>query len=368
LESLEWKKHEAVLAVLGLALVIVVAFLGETSIPPPMTDLERNMHAIEARSRGISPIYAQLADLEPVPLDPEVSEWWVAQSPLAVASAVLPAQFGGITVAQYRWIAWSILLTAGALLGWILPKPRRWVVPWVLGATAVSAGWQAELAWVNGQVITTLGLVVFLILGEKGRVTLSSGLLGVLIAWRPWLLPVVAFRVPTGMFRHRLVLVGFTGAGITVAAALFLGGWSVLADFLRANAANISQYRTSVWNLSLTKSLPAVTANIVFAGAAVSAMWLVIRGHRRSASILALAVIGGVGIMIWSHYWIPLLFLMFAMTSQRDYFNVALIAGALLVISGLFVQPSVHRTVYSALVALFAVSAYTNGWVRNAPQ
>lgn len=351
--GIRWRSVAAGLLSSGALAMMAVGLIWAASAPlVPVSDLRRNLMAVSAIDRGAVTAYDQLGVLSRS-IQGDEGEWWVAQSPSAVASAHLFALFGDQAESVYRVGSVAAFLLAVLLLSRIVPR-RDWLAgAWVVGAVMVSAGWISDISWLNGQGYTALGISLFLWAHHRGAHDSGAVLLGLLIAWRPWLLPLVAFDASGRQVWKRLWLGGMTGGAATVASSLVLGGVSEIARFaLVATPANAEQFRSFAWNLSLTATATPAFAMVAYVAAISATITLAVRGKRHGASLLAIATVLGVSPMVWSHYWLPMALLWaVVLLEDRNWRPMVFGLGVLVVASSFFPTSTGNRLVYGLATA-----------------
>lgn len=268
----------------------------------PVSDLGRDVIGARAAARGMIP-FGQLQTLdESVPAD--AGTWWVNHAPFAIGIA---AGFDAVTDAPDRL---GRLLTVVALLVVAFVVGKAAVAErspwWVLVALAVIGGlpvW-ADLDWVQVGAVTGLGYLAVLELVRRGRPRAGLALLGVLVAWKPWLAPLVV-AVPGHRSLWRDVGWAATGGALATAVVVpFTGGVEGITTWVTvAGSRNLEQYRQIVGNLSLTRSLPLLLAYLIF----VAGIGLVAAARSKVASevrpVVAAVVIMSLSLLVWPHYW-----------------------------------------------------------------
>ncbi|MGA7280200.1 MAG: hypothetical protein WBZ40_00310 [Acidimicrobiia bacterium] len=176
------------------------------------------------------------------------------------------------------------------------------------GALSLTLGFISDAFWVQGAALLGLALVVALALerGEMRGVALL--LLGLLVAWRPWLAP-LAVALPNSRSAFRdAVMVWLTAVLATVVVLPVLGGWHVLGSWLfDALPGNLAYYGPYPWNFSVIgRHLPAVMATGVFGVATLAAGKIRHMWEPEDRLLLAVLVIVLFAPLFWAQYWLAL--------------------------------------------------------------
>lgn len=309
--------------VIGLVTVVTVA-LG----PPylvPVTDVGRDVIGAHGAAAGVSP-YQRLGDLRSyVPYYIEVHEassYPVAHPPLAIAVAWgLSTMAGPATETVVRVMSWFALGFVATWLGlFAASRLTTWHGVAGAGAVAASLGLAPDIWYLNGGAIAAMALIAVFEL-ERSRFRLVGLiLLGLLVAWKPWLAPVACFLPHR---RRALVDVGMV-ASIAVTANLIgtmgMGGIAAFLDWVRLMVPlNLAEETISAWNLSLIGGhIPPQISGLVFVGATIVGLLVSRYIERDRWLLLAVVVIAIASPLVWHTYWLtmtPLLVLGFRRSS-----------------------------------------------------
>ncbi len=348
----------ATAATLQLAnMVYAVAEDPDVTWAVPVSDLGRDVIGSRASRDGGVP-YGRLGDLDgSVPS--EVRAWWVAHTPVAVAVA---AALDSWTASPDRTArALTIVGLVGVAFALAAAGGRGFRGLLLLAAgLAVIPAW-TDFIWVQLGTLTAMGLLAVFGLDSRGWRRTAPVLLGVLIAWRPWLAPVALALPPRGRLWRDLWWVAIGGAGATLLALPWVGGWEGVVVWLTVAApANLAQYRQTIGNLSVTQWMDPLPAWILFGVGYATVALARIHFDRGLRLVWASVVIFTLSLLVWSHYWSVLLAVLIpAMRGSRRWRDlgsvvVGIFSGAmLLVLTGLSpLAPAVNLAGAGAVVVL----------------
>ena len=174
----------------------------------------------------------------------------------------------------------------------------------VAAGLAATLGFRLDAFWLQGAGLAALLVAGVFVLEKRGLHKEAIMLLGVVVAWRPWLAP-LAFVMPSSRSGFRdaagVALVAITA---TFLALPWVGGVSSLRGWLlEALPANVEQYHAYEWNLSFTTLIPpSLIASVVYL--ALCALLPVIRRQlptERWPQLGAIVILGFTP-LVWSHY------------------------------------------------------------------
>lgn len=302
---------------LGVVIAVVgvshFAFrLAEPRYTPALSDFGRDLIAAQAVIEGLSP-YQSLGDiLEALPhvdVREPFDEGWIAHSPVAIAVARLSYHVAGESAED--WMRTAIMVSGGALiLISMLPVaggPSAACRLTISGALGLGVGLEDDVAWVQGASIVSLLVGISIYSYSRGYPRLSRLVLGICIAWKPWLAPLALFLPGSRHPMKDVVAVGATAAILTVMALPAIGGVGALGDWITAALpANTAQYVQFPWNLSVTGPPLGVGLSTIVGVVLIVALASRVGtgSHTRtslgSASMLVFLP------LVWTHYWVAL--------------------------------------------------------------
>ncbi len=291
----------AIAATLQVAnMVFVVVENPDVSWAVPVSDLGRDVIGSRAARNGEIP-FAPIGRLDPsVPA--EARQWWIPHTPPAVAAA------GVLDRGPFEPDRTARVMTIMALIGVSLAfavvggDSRTGLI--LGGASLASIAAWTDFMWVQLGTVTALALLATFHLEGRGRRRSAFFVLGVLIAWRPWLAP-MAIALPDHRRPWRdlfwVALGGATAAGV---ALPFTGGFEGFVTWLTvATPANLAQYRQWIGNLSVTRWMPTAVAWFMFGVGFVTVLMSRRTMRRELRLVLAAVVIFTLSLLVWSHYW-----------------------------------------------------------------
>jgi hypothetical protein len=337
------RPREALLPVIALAATVLglisayEALFLDAPYRIPITDFGRDLLGARAAQLGVNP-YQTVGELATaVPdwtVEPGAGDYWIAHSPLSLALArgwlaVFGADLAERIAEGVQHISLVVLL--GCL--WVFGS-RTWSA-WhgmlIASATAMTLGFRSDAFWIQGASFAAMGLALVFLLERSGRRNIALVLLGVLIAWRPWLAP-MALVLPGS---HSSIK---DGARVALAASLatllalpWIGGWGSLSEWLfTALPANLGDYKNYDWNLSVTGPvLPAAMATLLLFGAAAVVATQRSRWPREKWPVLGAVVILALSPLVWAEYWLALVAIL-AILARKQSFQWALLIILLL--------------------------------------
>lgn len=291
------------LAAVALALGVGVAASAVWTVPT--TDVGRDLLGAEASLGGGQP-YRQIRDLVPGGRDGEEGSYWVAHTPAAVGMWVPLLAVGVDTVTLEVGLRALETLALLLLFGYlVITAPSPLVAATVAVATPLALSVRVDLSW-----LALEGLVAWMLIGwvaavQRGPRWTAILLAALILAWRPWLAPVVLLAPWGGGYRRTMtaaLAVTGLGTGITL---LSLGGPATLGAWRHALEQNFGQYAGSPWNLSVTG--PIMPGIGVIMGVAVVGVAMATGGRLGWNRVaIGVAVIAALSPLVWIHYWIPL--------------------------------------------------------------
>jgi hypothetical protein len=301
-----------VLAVLA-AVVVVDAAMGPEYIVP-MTDLGRDIVGAEAARAGLTP-YQTIGDITRAVPGLSVSahslDHWVAHPPFAVAGARLwSSAFGSSSepvMGALLWLAWGFVVL------WLARHVGRQTSFHhglaMASVAAMCAGLAPDIWYLHGGALAAALLVAVLRL-ERSRVRwVSLLLLGLVVAWKPWLAPLALFLPNRDEAWRDAAVVGGTAVLATFVGLSFIGGLPVLGDWLRvALPANFGDVREWPLNLSIAGSfVPAAMASVFFAALALGGLVGSRKVPRSAWLLLGVLVIVVASPLVWPQYLLALI-------------------------------------------------------------
>ncbi|MGC2240472.1 MAG: hypothetical protein WA726_06505 [Acidimicrobiia bacterium] len=304
--------------------VVVVAILGVVSIlmalahgPTywlPITDFGRDLLGASAASHGANPyeqIGALAAGAPRLSIGTGADDLWVVHSPVALFLAWVWLRLVGPVLAAPTadFLQGTAMVALVAGLGYRMSqRASRWHGLLWAGALCLSLGFVSDAFWVQGAALLGLGLVVALALERGGMRGVALVLLGLLVAWRPWLAP-LAVALPNSRSAFRdAVTVWLTAVLATLVVLPVLGGWHILGSWLfDALPGNLDYYGPYPWNFSVIgRHLPAVMATAVFGVATLAAGKIRHMWEPEDRLLLAVLVIVLFAPLFWAQYWLAL--------------------------------------------------------------
>jgi hypothetical protein len=298
---------------IALVVLTYVAFLARESAPI-VSDFGRDLVGVDAIQRGESP-YQRLVDIVEGPTEiPET--WWVAHSPVSIAvaramRAIVGSDSGVESVIRFgsvvaAWLMGYILARRALERGW-----RLWEVVSLALLLPSSMFLAVDVAWVQTGALVGLGLAVVLMLDDAARERATMLSLGCLVAWRPWLAPlIVAFPTRRPRFGTDLATI-CVAISLTLLALPAVGGWDALAAWLTvALPANVESLWQEAQNYSISRQLPLDWVTPVYA---LTVACVVLARHWVKAAwlpVLAALVALTAGPISWNTYLLAVLPLM----------------------------------------------------------
>lgn len=283
----------------------------------PLSDFGRDLLGADAVRIGVSP-YQRVGDLVTVvpgwDLLPQAYDHWVAHPPFAIAIArAWSFVFGVHSESAFRILSWFSFGFVAATLGLYARERYSKLGGFIVAAAVVLAGGLPPDIWyLHGASIAAMGLVGVMALESGERRWLSLVVLGLLVAWRPWLAPLALFLPHRRRVFTDLFIIGGTAAGATLLAAGWLGGGAVLMDWFReALPGNFADVHWWSLNLSLVGSMvPARISSIVFVVASVAAAFAASFVPRNRWWAVGFVVVCLFSPLVWPQYLLNLMPLM----------------------------------------------------------
>jgi hypothetical protein len=275
---------------------------------PLVTDLDRDLLGAEAVNRGLQP-YTTLGELKP-DLPTEWAQTWVAHSPVSIVMARVAGVIGDRSqiVALNRWV--SLIALLGLVWFLIRLRSRNRLLLLAAFTVVVWAPTISDLRWVQAQGLIALGLAAVLTLYTKSQRWWALTLLGVLVAWKPWLAFLALFLPGSSSPWRDASRVGIVSIGLTMAVLPWAGGWDALRAWLfeamPTNTELSRQLHTGVLSFTADVSLPIATTIYV-----ASVIVAVVLG-RRTLGPQVWPALGALthlayGPLVWDHYWLAVL-------------------------------------------------------------
>lgn len=279
----------------------------------PITDFGRDLLGADAVRGRLDP-YQTVGELAPlVPgweLPPEANDHWVAHSPLAIVFAAgWSSLFGASSEAAFEVVSWVSLLL---VLTWLTARMSELYSIWgglaVAAATAMSFGLAAEMWYLGGASLAALGLIgAYELEGSRRRLP-ALALLGVLIAWRPWLLPVAFFLPNRRSLWRDIAAIGGVAIILTSSSAWWMGGYQIVLNWIStALPGNLEQVRPWPLNMSILGGVGQPEVSFLIFGGVLVAFLAVSRFVDRSRwwLLAVMAVLVGSPV-VWPQYWLNL--------------------------------------------------------------
>lgn len=291
-----------------------------------ITDLGRDLLGVSALEQGGIP-YQQMGDLiedygpPHLPLSgPPGLKGWVVHPPLALAGArALLAIYGpDAELAGRRLGALAVVALTIAIIVILRRRKPAWTIP-VAIATLLWVPTFTDTVWIQGNAVAGLGLLAVALLDGNDRRIVARILLGLLVAWKPWL-AIFALALPqsSSVVKDVAVVAG-TAAVATLAALPFVGGFDSLRAWItEAMPGNVVEARDISSNLSWTFPLSPGLATLIYIGAA-SAIPIIRRGLPRELwLLLPLGVATTLAPFVWDHYWLALAPVVWLIASEAE--------------------------------------------------
>ncbi len=306
-----------VIVVVALRLPVLAKLLGPgvVYVNQGITDFGRDLVGARAVEVGGSP-YGSLGDLydrygavDLPQSGPPRETGWVVHPPVAIAGARLLLTLAGLEQAELvarRLGAVGVGLLLVALFA--LFQGTSKTLAGVVAATLVM--WVptfTDLLWIQDNGVAGLLLLGVLWLDHVQRRSLALLLLGLLVAWKPWL-AVFALGLPRSSSALKdLSAVAVTAIGATLLVLPFVGGWETLRIWVvDALPGNVVEARDTPSNISWTSFLTASAASVLYVIAVVGAAL----GRRFVDRDLWPLVAGlpavTVAPFVWDHYWLAI--------------------------------------------------------------
>jgi hypothetical protein len=359
----------AAMCIVGVARMLALG-CGWLPYDVPVSDLGRDLAGAAAARRGESP-YRQLGELSHEYESSRASAWWVAHAPIALAGARVLLALGdaGLLLPERdgRIAAACGVVAFGLLAGRLVARFHG--MTWALAGSAailLSLPAHDDVIWVQANGILALLLLLVFVLDAHSRRGAALTLLGILIAWKPWVVP-FALALPKSRSALQDVLWASAVAALATAVVLpWTGGLNALARWmLEAVPRNLEQYRPDPWNAALTRSLPRSSAAVIQLGVLV--LLPLVRRHvvRSLWPLLGALAMTTVAPLLWPHYFLAVAAAIVAALWRDSATPSALLAVGLgpwtgQAVLGIFPSPTVVRLeawLSLAFVAAFVIIA-----------
>jgi hypothetical protein len=328
----------AAICLVAVAAMLVWRVANGPSYIIPLTDFGRDLMGADAVRAGLSP-YQTVGDLLPhLPqwdLLPQANDHWIAHSPFAIALArSWSAVFGSGSEATFGLVNWFAFGFVATWLGMHATQRfgRSGGVA-VAAAFAMAYGLAPDIWYLNGASLAALGLVIVYETERSQRRWISLCLLGVLIAWRPWLAPLALFMPSRRSLPRDLLAVGAVAGAITFASVLWIGGLPVLRDWIFvAMPGNFEHVESWPLNMSILGSLTASRFSTpLFIVLTLAAALLTRRVDRKHWWVMAVITIVVASPLVWPQYWLnlaPLLVLAVPLVSWHGTLLILLLVSS----------------------------------------
>jgi len=365
---------KAILPVVAVAVTVLgliggyEALFPEAPYPIPITDFGRDLLGARAAQLDINP-YQTVGELAALVPDSEISadaaELWVAHSPLSIALARLWLAVTGPDsaedIAEFVQGISLVLLLGGV---WLFGS-RTWS-SWhgllLASATAMTIGFRSDAFWIQGASLLVLGLVTFNFLERRGHRNVAMVLLGVMVAWRPWLTPVAVVLPGSKSGFKDGAQVALTATAATLLVLPWIGGWHSLSAWLfEALPANVDYYSVHGSNLSLTGQVfPTAVATVLYVAVVALLPSMRRRWPTESWHLLGAVVILTFTPLVWPQYWLALTGVLLWLAKARSLIWVVLLlllmAWPFTEHSGITGRLTSYLAVALLIVTLFAKS------------
>ncbi|HLF41906.1 MAG TPA: hypothetical protein VJA46_00095 [Acidimicrobiia bacterium] len=324
---------EAILSVVALVVIVLglmstwQALFLDAPYPISITDFGRDLLGARAAQVGVNP-YQTVGELSLAlpdwPVQPEAADLWVAHSPLSLALAR-----GWLTVIGSE-LAESIAdfvqgISLVILLGWVWIFGNRTGSGWhgllLASATALTLGFRLDAFWIQGASFLAMGVALVLLLDQNGRRNIALLILGVLVAWRPWVAPLALFLPGSRSSVKDGAQVALIATIATVLVLPWVGGWEAMTAWVSsALPENLDYYVVHGSNLSFTGSvLPVGIASVLYLAAGVLVASQRTRWPNESWPLLGAVVILTFTPLIWPHYWLALIAVVIWLAKERSF-------------------------------------------------
>lgn len=291
-----------------------------------VTDLGRDLLGVSALDEGGIP-YQQMGDLigqygpPDLPLSgPPRPDGWIVHPPVALAGArALLVTYGSNAELVGRRVgALAVMAVTLAIVAILRRRKPAWTIPLAI-ATLVWVPTFTDIVWIQGNALAGLGLLAVALLDGNDRRIVARILLGLLVAWKPWL-AVFALALPqsSSVLKDVAVVAG-TAVVATLAALPFVGGFDSLRAWItEALPGNVVEARDISSNLSWTFPLSPGLATLLYVGSA-SAIPIIRRRVPRGLWLLfPLGVATALAPFVWDHYWLALAPVVWLVVSEAE--------------------------------------------------
>lgn len=292
-----------------------------------ITDLGRDLVGVSVVEQGGIP-YGQIGDLisefgaPHLPLSgPPRLSGWVVHPPLALAGArALLAISGSEAEAAGRCL--GVLFTLGLAVA-IVVMLTRYKQSWAIAVGLATLVWVptfTDTIWIQGNALAGLALLTVILLEGSGRRTTGRIVLGLLVAWKPWL-AVFALALPgSSSVLKDLAWVAATAVVATLASLPFVGGldalWAWITEALPGNAV---EARETPSNLSWTSLAGSGVATLIYVGVAGAIPLIRRRLPRQLWLLLPVGIATALAPFVWDHYWLALAPVVWFVASRAEF-------------------------------------------------
>ncbi len=218
-------------------------------------------------------------------------DWPLGRLPFSVASSIMLG---------VQWAALVVLATASARLvagaGW-RPMAVR-----LAAALALSYPVLGAVGLLNLSTIVAAMLAAALHAATTGRRDWAAILLGLSLAVKPMLAPLLAVLLVARRWRKAALALGIAAMLVVTALPLLADPWSVVTKalpyLLRGEYGNLGRFNTSFLGLAHVYGIPPLAVDIVRATTAAAAVALAFRVWRRPVEDRALAGVEVTGVIL----------------------------------------------------------------------
>lgn len=295
------------LAVVGLILQLtVVSRILAGDVAPVVSDLGRDLLGAGAVADGQIP-YQRLGELVDG-LPDRWSDQWVAHSPLSIAVARGLASLE--PEAPELLARWLGLLGLVVLTCWL--ARGKWTAAFFLGAAWAAWTWfptLADLYWVQTASVAALALAGALVLDRREARPAALALLGLIVAWKPWMMVFAAFLPRSRSVWRDVTVVAGWAIVFTLVVLPWAGGtaalWSWITEALPANL--VVSKQTYGGGYGFTGLLSSGWASAAYGLVVILCLLGRRRLPRTAWPTLAAAAHLVAAPLVWDHYWLAVL-------------------------------------------------------------
>jgi hypothetical protein len=304
---------------LSVALLVIAAiYVWDVAQGPPyvlpLTDLGRDLIGAEASRIGVSP-YQTVGDLSAhLPewdVSPHALDHWVAHSPYSIAAArAWFLAFGAHSEVVFRIVIWAGLAFTTIWLGFRVAARFTVYHGIAVGSlVATMVGVAPDIWYLHASSVGAALLIGVYHLERANRRVAALLLLGLTVAWKPWLAPLALFLPHREKVLHDAAIVGTTAVVANLFGLAWIGGLPVLGDWLfTAYPNNFHDVEHWPLNLSVVGSFISSTySTVLFVGVTAIAAGLTRFVPRERWWLLGTLTIVVASPLVWPHYWLNLI-------------------------------------------------------------